>query len=226
MTCDDAQLHLGGYVLTGLDADEDAAVREHLTSCPVCRHEYERLRRLPELLAITVEAPPPPPPILRERVLTAAAAHSAAARRRARSRRALQLVAAVLLGAVLGGVAVWSLVTPAADSAVQVVLEPAPGYRTEGSMRLRPTDNGVAVDVDLRGLPSIDDDEVYEVWFAPPDSGPLSVGTFRPDASGAADVTLSAAGPIDRYESVWITLEPDFADPAHDGPTVVDARLP
>lgn len=225
MTCAGARLELGGYVLDGLPADEASAVEAHLAVCAGCREEYEELRGLPDLLALARDIPAPPPAALRERVLSTAAEARMAARRRARRRNALRLVAALLVGAVLGGGAVW-LWPSSTRSVVAVALEPGSGFETQGTMELHPTDNGVRIQLELEALAPLDGDEVYEAWFAPPDTGPLSVGTFRPDADGTAEVTLWAAGPIQRYESMWVTLEPDFTDPAHDGPTVVAARLP
>ena len=225
MTCDDVQLHLGGYVLEGLTRDEAEAVADHLTCCPACRQDYEAIRGLPELLSLAVEAPPSPPAALRKKIMAEAAVVRSTARRTRRG-RVLQLVAALVVGAVLGGGLVWSMRTPATDSAVRVALVSAGRFEAQGTLELYPSDNGVTVELRLRDLPPLAGDQVYEVWFAPPASSPLGVGTFRPNAAGTADLTLTAAGPIRRYDSVWITLEPDFSDPAHDGPTIVRAQLP
>lgn len=221
--CEEVRNDLGGYVLSGLEPSEEARVSEHLLSCAACRAEYERLRELPGLMATVADTPPGPPPTLRARVLARAGEDTAARHTR---RRVLQLVAALVVGAVLGGAGVWLSSTPTGGGTVRVPLTAADGFAAEGVIRLTPSDNGVTVDLALDGLEPLDDDEVYEAWLAPPGGAPLSVGTFRPGPSGTADVTLSAAGPVDRYASVWITLEPDFADPAHDGPTVVAAPLP
>lgn len=226
MTCEDVRLHLGGYVLAGLEPGEDEQVRDHLAVCAVCRHEHARLRDLPDLLALAADAPPVPPPTLREQVLAQASAARGGVGGQHLRQRVWQLAAALLVGVVLGGAAVWYLRPPEPDPAVRVALEAVGTFTATGALELRPTANGLAVHLQLEDLPPLEGDEVYEAWLAPPEGRPLSVGTFRPDSEGEASVVLSAAGPIERYGSVWITLEPDFRDPAHDGPTVVDGRLP
>lgn len=226
MTCDEARLHIGGYVLDGLTPEEAGAVHTHLATCTACRKEYESLRTLPELMAAAIDAPPAPPGRLREQVLTDAAANHASARQRGGRNWTLQLVAALVIGALIGGTGVWIWRSPSARPSVTTTLTSGEGFEAQGVMELQPTDNGVRVELALAGLSPLSGDEVYEVWFAHPDTGPLSYGTFRPDANGSADVTLWAAGPMERYRSMWVTLEPDFADPAHDGPTVVETRLP
>ena len=37
---------------------------------------------------------------------------------------------------------------------------------------------------------------------------------------------LTAPGSLEDYRGLWVTAEPDRRDPAHEGPTVVRARLP
>lgn len=222
MTCDQARLDLGGYIVDGLRDEENTAVEAHLSVCTDCRAEYDELRDLPRLLSLAVHVPPPPPARLRQQVLA-----SASQMRKARRRTLLlQIAAALVAGVLLGGGAVWVLRSPSPEPAVSVALGPAEGFQATGSMELQPTDHGVRMDLALSDLAPLEGPEVYEAWVAPAEAGPTSVGTFRPDGRGTAAVTLWAAGPLERYESVWITLEPDHIDPAHDGPTVVEARLP
>ena len=147
------------------------------------------------------------------------------ARRRSVRTRVLGLVAALGVGAVLGGGTVWLLGSPP-PSVLTVALDAGSGFDAEGTMKLHTTDNGVMIELALDDLAPLAEGQVYEAWLASDGPSPLSVGTFRPDARGSAEVTLWAAGPVERYESVWVTLEPDFTDPAHDGPTVVEALLP
>jgi len=51
MTHDDLQELLGAYALDAVDADEAAAVEEHLADCPRCRAEVADLRETAALLA-------------------------------------------------------------------------------------------------------------------------------------------------------------------------------
>jgi hypothetical protein len=50
MTCDQARLSLGVYVLDALEPEERAAVDAHLVSCPGCAAELAELDPLPGLL--------------------------------------------------------------------------------------------------------------------------------------------------------------------------------
>lgn len=51
MTCHEARLSLGVYVLRALDPVGRAEVDEHLCDCPACRAELAELAELPRLLA-------------------------------------------------------------------------------------------------------------------------------------------------------------------------------
>jgi hypothetical protein len=46
------QLLLGAYLLGGLSASEEAAVRAHLDRCPLCRAEYDDLACVPSWLGL------------------------------------------------------------------------------------------------------------------------------------------------------------------------------
>jgi anti-sigma factor RsiW len=50
MTCEDAFVSLGAYALGTLDADDNAAVREHLAGCSECRLGLQEIAGLPRLL--------------------------------------------------------------------------------------------------------------------------------------------------------------------------------
>ncbi|MET7426882.1 zf-HC2 domain-containing protein [Dactylosporangium sp. NPDC005555] len=50
---------IGGYVLGGLDDDDQSRVDAHLSGCPACRAEVERLAPVPELLQRLPAGQPP-----------------------------------------------------------------------------------------------------------------------------------------------------------------------
>jgi anti-sigma factor RsiW len=50
VTCSDATVALGAYVLGALEPDERQQVEEHLRACPGCAAELEGFRSLPGLL--------------------------------------------------------------------------------------------------------------------------------------------------------------------------------
>ena len=50
MTCHDAVIDLGAYVLGALEPGERRRVDEHLRSCPACAAEFAEFAALPGLL--------------------------------------------------------------------------------------------------------------------------------------------------------------------------------
>jgi anti-sigma-K factor RskA len=73
LTCDDVRDLAAGFVLGALDAEEMAAVREHLAECPEAHAELAELGGVVLYLADALE-PVEPPAGLRARLLDAAAA--------------------------------------------------------------------------------------------------------------------------------------------------------
>lgn len=95
-----------------------------------------------------------------------------------------------------------------------------------GSAAFQPAGNRLPVDIALIGLEVLERGGTYEAWLAEPERGLVSLGMFRADTSGRAEVGFTADGPLSRYSWLWVTAEPDSHDPAHDGPTVVRERIP
>jgi anti-sigma factor RsiW len=73
LTHDEAVELAAPYVLGALEADEEAAVREHLRSCPESHAEFEEVGSVVPALAEAVQ-PVEPPAALKSRILAAAAA--------------------------------------------------------------------------------------------------------------------------------------------------------
>ena len=67
---------LGAFALGAVDAEEAAAVREHLATCAECQAEMAELWLAVDSLPSTIE-PMEPPPALRERIAAAIAAEAA-----------------------------------------------------------------------------------------------------------------------------------------------------
>lgn len=59
------QLLLGAYVLGGLSAQEEAAVRAHLSRCALCQAEHDELACVPSWLDLLREDHPDGPADLR-----------------------------------------------------------------------------------------------------------------------------------------------------------------
>jgi anti-sigma-K factor RskA len=156
LTCDDVRDLAAGFVLGALDAEEMAAVREHLAECPEAHAELAELGGVVPYLADALE-PVEPPVSLRARLLQAAAADRTAmapaaapaeppsavpaapipfptgeerSRRAAAGRNRLGTwalgIAAILAIAVLGA---WNLQLQSRLSSVQADLDAAQAYQ-------------------------------------------------------------------------------------------------
>jgi anti-sigma-K factor RskA len=73
LTCDEVRELAGAYVLGALDAAQEAAVREHLASCPEAHEEVAELGGVLPAFAASVPVVEPPPG-LKDRIMAAAAA--------------------------------------------------------------------------------------------------------------------------------------------------------
>lgn len=110
LSCADATISLGAYVVGALDHAERAEVEAHIALCPACRDELAALAPLPGLMSrLSVEeveaGPPPVDDALLDRVLGAVDRE-----RRAETRRRWLAGAAVvvlLAGGTGGAVAAW-----------------------------------------------------------------------------------------------------------------------
>jgi hypothetical protein len=110
LSCADATIALGAYVVGALDHAERGEVEAHLAICPACRDELAALAPLPGLMSrlsiAEVEAGPPPvDDAMLDRLLGAADGE-----RRSETRRrwlAGAAVVALLAGGTGGAVAAW-----------------------------------------------------------------------------------------------------------------------
>lgn len=220
--CDSHRQELGAHVLGGLERDESETLSAHLQRCPRCRGEREMLSSTLPLLALARSTPPSAPDRVRDRVVSAAARRRD--RRRDRRRWLAGAAAAVLVAALLGGMAGWQLAPPPGP-ALAVPLESVEPFGASGWVTFREVREGVEVEVQLEGLEPTAEPAVYEAWLYDTDRRIVSIGQLEP-VGDRVTVSLSAAGSLDGFRSFWVTEEPDRRDPAHDGPTVVRAPVP
>lgn len=57
-------------------------------------------------------------------------------------------------------------------------------------------------------LPVLPPDETYQLWLID-DGTPVSAGLFRVDARGVAGVPITASQPVEDYQAIGISREPD-----------------
>jgi hypothetical protein len=151
LSCADARISLGCYVLGSLDHRERAEVEAHLAGCPLCRDELAELAPLPGLLGRlsvddAVTGPPPVDDAMLDRLLA-----SAARDRRATGRRRILAAAAavaVLAGGTAAGLAGWRSTHETHWQRVN-----ATAGAVHMSVDLEPASTGTTLQLWLRGVP-------------------------------------------------------------------------
>jgi hypothetical protein len=221
---------LGGYVLGALEPAEEAAVREHLSTCATCAAEHARLAGLPALLQLAdgLEDVPslPPPHAVEERVLDAVARERARppARPRRRAWRPRVLVPAAGLAAVAAAALVLALGGGDHPRRYGVALHPAGAVAGRARAELESVPGGTTLRLWVRGLPR-DPSAVYEVRCDSPD-WTASAGTFRVDARGRAYVVLTTAARRGEYDRIRVVRRERDASGHASTAEVFTARLP
>jgi anti-sigma-K factor RskA len=97
----------------------------------------------------------------------------------------------------------------------------APGATATADLTVLSAGTRVRLSVrDLHGSPS----SVYELWCLREDGGKVSAGTFRTDASGRADVSLTTAAVPGEYHRLSIERKA-FAPAAQEGERVMAGEI-
>lgn len=222
--CAECRHLLGGYVLGALDPVESEIVRDHVAGCAACALELTELEDVPRLLDVADMSESPaeqPPAALEEAVLDRFARERRGAPRR-RSRRVmpalrgwrdrlshpLPAAAAAGLAAALVAVVLTQVLDPKASepgavyhAQLAAAAPEAAGGSAYASLRTLPT--GTEVHLKVHGMPT-GSPAVYEMWCVGDDGTKVSAGTFRLDASGGADVHLTAAARLGEYSRVSV----------------------
>ncbi|MEA2440546.1 MAG: hypothetical protein QOH76_1970 [Thermoleophilaceae bacterium] len=218
--CEDCRTLLGGYVLHALEPSEAEAVRQHLAACSACAAEHGELMGIPPMLDVAgeVEAPAEhPPAALEEAVLDSFARRhpsqsAAEPPKRLRDRLATPFrrpLPAALAGAVAAAAVTAALIVlPGTNEArgeeYQASLSGSPAAPgATASAQLRVFASGTHVRLSVRGLRG-SPDTVYELWCLRDDGAKVSAGTFRTDASGRADVSLTTAAVPGEYHRLGV----------------------
>jgi anti-sigma-K factor RskA len=239
---------LAAYALGALDGDDQVRIAAHLRECAACTRllaEYEDAAGLIPF-ALPVQEPPgesraaiitrirqndPRPassalnhPVQRRPVLDL---------RRLRPYGWAAIAAAFVLlllwnvnlardRANRGDLAATLAGTPEERVAAMVSTTAAPG----ASGRLYLEENGRSAILAVTGLPTLQEDHVYQFWFATTDSSRRdSAGTFRVNDKGQALVSLDVPGPLAQYQEIWITQEPENGSGVPTAPHFLEGPL-
>ncbi|MDQ1696199.1 MAG: hypothetical protein QOJ03_1552 [Frankiaceae bacterium] len=213
LSCHDATVALGVYLVGALDPRERADLDHHLAGCPACRDELAALAPLPGLMSrLTVEeavtGPPPVDDAMLERLLRAAASD----RRRAGHRRWLAAAAAVvvLAGGTTAGVAGWR----SAHATHWQKIAASQGL-VHMSVDLEPASTGTTLELWLRGVPSGQRCRLIAVS----DTGARDVaGSWEATYSGTAVIKGTTSIPRGHLRRLLIET--------YEGTTLVEAAVP
>ena len=213
LSCTDARLSLGSYVLGALEHRERADVEAHLAGCPACRDELADLAPLPGLLGRlsideALSGPPPVDDAMLDRLL-AAAANS---RRKDSRRRILAAAAAVglIAGGTTAGVAGWRA-------------SHQPDWQ-----RVSATAAGVHMDVDLEPVST---GTTLQLWLRGVENGQrcrlIAVSdTGERDVAGSWVVNYSGRATIKGTTSIAHDHLRRLVIRTYEGDTLVSAEVP
>lgn len=226
MTCEEARLALGAYVLGALDADEAAEVEEHIRDCDECRAEHEELRDMPRLLGLVtledaVDGPAAPTATRRDELIEAAIAVRRGERRRRASWTTAGGVAIAAAAAAIGfGLGDAAVVDEVVDPDLQVLAASDPTTGVRGQVELDGVAWGTRLALELAGVSSGEtcslvavssagNRETTATWTVPaatPDSKYLTV----PGAAGLTPDRIDAFEIVTSDGSTVLSLS--FAD--------------
>lgn len=144
----------------------------------------------------------------------------APARRRSRRRWLASVAASVV---VLAAVVVAGVVATNRPSGTQLNLAGttlAPAAHAEATLRSTPS--GLAITLDVRGLPPSAPGSFYEAWMKGP-RGLVSIGTFHL-RGGTDTIDLWSAVSLADYPTLTVTRETEDGNPASSGQVVLTSR--
>jgi anti-sigma-K factor RskA len=143
-------------------------------------------------------------------------------RRQIKGRRTVRAGAVALLAAaaVVIGIAVTR--GPATTDVVLAGTRLAPA--ASATAKLHATPSGLAIELDVSGLPPSAPGYFYQAWMKGP-RGLVTIGTFHM-RGGPGTVELWSAVSLAGYPTITVTREPEDGNPASSGQVVLTSRHP
>jgi anti-sigma-K factor RskA len=211
---------LGSYLLGELTVEEERELERHLEECSKCRYELDRVHQTHNLLRKLAASEPPAE--LKDQVLAQVRGETPA-RSIGRWWIWVPAAAALLLAAVLG-VGILRAITDDPSSGVPLAAT-AQAPEAGGQVRVQEVGENFQVQLEVWGMPELEEDEYYEMWYYAEDGGRISCGTFRAGPDGQTTVNLTAPASARAYPEIEITREPDDGDPAASGEEILEGKL-
>lgn len=199
---DDAMLDLVAvYALGGVDANECAAVRQHLAECETCREEFKIARAA--AAAIGLSAAETPPPSLRNRILSSLPPPSSTTSVTAlRPRQRLRwFIPAAAAAAIV--IAWWNLHRTPQQSWAAVCVPGAVSCHASGTLTVA---GAHRLRMQVKGLSALPAGKQYQAWVIPPGGAPQPEPVFSADDRGMGSVDIPEA-PV-KGAVVAVTVEP------------------
>lgn len=214
---------ISAYVAGALDAAEAAALEAHLETCASCRAELAGYRSLGQSLLMAVP-PKQPSAALRKRLQSRLPSAQRVSRPRVRWS----------FGQLAMGLAVFALLLLNLVSVLQMRqirgqqarllnevnnAQTALGMLSSNNVQMINISGAVVSGKLLLGdnqavliledLPSLQADQVYQMWLVKPDGGRVSAGVFRPE-SGQVYTTqvVSSQQMLTDFTGIGVTVEP------------------
>jgi len=184
-------------------------------------------RRLRDLLADPDGWAEPPPGLLGQILAGTGAGTGSAAgrddrRRQTRMRRTVRAGAAALLAAAAVVIGIVVTRGPATTDVALAGTRLAPA--ASATARLHATPSGLAIELDVSGLPPSPPGYYYQAWMKG-SRGLVTIGTFHL-RGGPGTVELWSAVTLADYPAITVTREPEDGNPASSGQVVLTSRHP
>ncbi len=95
-----------------------------------------------------------------------------------------------------------------------------------GEVRGERVGENIRIELDVRSLPELGEDEYYEMWYAREDGERISCGAFRTAPEGQTSVNFTTPINARYYPEIEVTRQADDGDPQASGEKVLEGRLP
>jgi hypothetical protein len=141
-------------------------------------------------------------------------------RRQIRMRRTVRAGAVALLAAAAVVISLVVTRGPATSDVVLAGTRLAPG--ASATAKLHATPSGLAIELDVSGLPPSPPGSYYQAWMKGP-RGLVTIGTFHL-RGGPGTVELWSAVSLADYPAITVTREPEDGNPASSGQVVLTNR--
>jgi hypothetical protein len=133
--------------------------------------------------------------------------------------------AATLLVVAVLGIRLFQVI--ANDSSAGVPLTAtALAPEASGEVRGERAGENIRIQLEVRGLPELREDEYYEMWYAREDGERISCGAFRPDPEGPTSVNFTTPINAKFYPEIEVTRQADDGNPQTSGQKVLEGELP